>query len=69
VNHLAEQVDPLVLVFLECLVALFNGIFHAVAKAKMTGQNKLYRPEIQEGGRKVLFPEVLCLTEFFYPAA
>ena len=41
VNHLAEQKNSFVRIFLNCLVADFNGIFHAITKSEMTGDVKL----------------------------
>lgn len=66
VDHLAEQIDFLVRVFFQCLVTDFDGILNAITKAKVPGHIKHNRPKVENGGRKILLPEIspsACLLD------
>lgn len=61
-DHLAKQIHIFVRVLFQGAVAYFNGVLHAITKTKVSGQDKLYRAEVQKGRREVLFSQI------FYPA-
>ena len=64
-NHLAEEEHPLAGIFFQCPIAYFNGVFNAITKTKVTGKDKLYRTEVENRGRKILFAQVFGTAEIF----
>ena len=57
-DHLAEEEDALIRIFIQCTVADFNRILHSITKAKVSGEVKAYRAEVQHGRCKVLLPQI-----------
>ena len=52
-DHLTEKEDPLAGIFLYGFKCDLDGIFHAIAKTKMTGKINLHRPEIKQGRAEI----------------
>jgi hypothetical protein len=46
----------------------FNSVLNAVTKSKMTGNIKLNRSKVQQGGCKILLSQVFRPTCFFNPS-
>ena len=67
-DHLAQQINILVRIFFKCPITDFNCVFDTIAKTKMASENKLHRPEIKDGRRKILLAMILCSSCFFYPS-
>lgn len=64
VYHLAQQVDPSTLVFLQCTVADFDRILYSVTEAEMTSQQDLKRPKVKYTRTQVLLAQIPGLTNF-----
>jgi len=65
VYHLAEQKNTFARIFSYCSVANLNGILYAIAESEVPCDDKLYLAEIQNGGIKVFFPDIVISPLFF----
>jgi hypothetical protein len=65
-DHLAEQVHILILIFFQGPVADLDGVFHTITKTEMPGKKKLHRPKVKNGRRKILLAMVFGFARFFY---
>ena len=68
-DHLTEQIDPFARILFKGTVADFNGIFNAVAKAKVSCQNELNRTKVEDCWTKILLAKIFRFSKLFYPAA
>src|SRR5690606_14820863 len=65
VNHLAQQKNSLIRIFLEGFVRDLNGVFYSIAKSKMPGDVKPHQTKIKQCGLKIFFPWVDYFSGLF----
>src|SRR5699024_4975655 len=68
VDHLAEQVDILLRIVGNRIVGDVNGIFDAIAEAKVAGHQKAHGTEIQYTGLQILLAGINDLVGIFHLA-
>ena len=58
VDHLAQKKNAFVGIFFDRLIAYLNGVFHTIAKSKVSRDVELHRTEVKQGRRKILLAQI-----------
>jgi hypothetical protein len=64
-DHLTQEEDPFPRIFFYGFKGDLDGVFHAITKSKMPGQEELQCTQIDAGWRKIFLELIICFSLLF----